>query len=109
MSKLLRSFEFTLVASAVILAGITALAYSKLGFLGVTLVGLLLLFMSVQSDLQKNGARRSFESRTQNKMELMARDSEGQNMQRFWKFSALAGAALFTVGLAGFSLLQLPS
>ena len=108
MTKLLRSPEFTLVASALILAGLTALAYTRLGFLGVALVGLFLLFMAVQSDLQKEGAHRPFLAEQLSQTERMARESEGSTMARFWRLAATAGAALTAVGLAGFGYLQLP-
>ena len=58
MTKLFRSPEFTLAASAVLIAGTTALAYSRFGFLGVLLVGRVVLFMAVQSELRKDGIRR---------------------------------------------------
>lgn len=109
MSKLLRSPEFTLVASAVILAGVTALAYSRLGFLGVALVGLFLLFMAVQSDLQKDGIRKPFMPERSSRTARLAREAEGRDMANFWRLAAMLGAALAAVGLAGFAFLQLPS
>lgn len=109
MIKLWRSPEFTLAASAVILAGLTALAYGHLGFLGVALVGLFLLFMAVQSDLHKEGARRPFMAEQLNRTERMARESEGSSMVRFWRLAAISGAVLAAVGVAGFIAIQLPS
>ena len=109
MTKLLRSSEFTLAASAVILAGVTALAYSRLGFFGVALVGLFLLFMSVQSELQKDGARRPFVAERMTPTERMAQEAESQGMRRFWRLTAVAGAILTAAGLAGFAYLQLPA
>ena len=108
MTKLLRSPEFTFAASAVILAGVTALAYTCLGFLGVALIGLVLLFMTVQSDLQKEGLRRPFMAEPLTPTERMAREAGSQSLRGFWRQTAVAGAALTAVGLAGFVYLQLP-
>lgn len=108
MTKLLRSPEFTLAASAAILAGVTALAYNWLGFLGVALVGLFLVFMAVQSDLQKDGMRRPFVAEKLSRTAQMARDAEGEGMARFWWRAKIVGAVLTAVGLAGFADLQLP-
>ena len=109
MSKLLRSPEFTLVTPAIILAGITALAYSQLGFLGLALVGLFLLFMSVQSELQKNGIQKPFAAESLSRMERLPQEAEGQGMARFWKLAAIIGAVLAVIGTAGFIFIQLPS
>ena len=106
MMKLLRSPAFTLAASAAIVAGATALAYRRLGFLGVILVGLLLLFMAVQSDLQKHGARPPLVAEGVSRTERPAREADG--MARFWRMAAILGAVLCATGLAGFALLQLP-
>lgn len=92
-----------------ILAGVTALAYSHLGFLGVALVGLFLLFMSVQSELQKNAIQRSFTAEPLSRIERLAQEAEGQGMARFWKLAAIIGGVLAVVGTAGFLFIQLPS
>ncbi|MGI3902583.1 MAG: hypothetical protein ACRYGP_32735 [Janthinobacterium lividum] len=67
--KLLRSPEFTLVASATMVASVTAFAYSQLGFVGVILVGLIILFMAVQSELQKDGMVRPIITERTTRME----------------------------------------
>ena len=109
MTKLLRSPEFTLAASAMIVGAMTAWAYSRLGFLGVALVGLFLLFMAVQSEIQKDGMRKPFVAERLSRTERMAREAEAQGMVRFWRLAAIVGAVLAAVGLAGFAFLQLPS
>ena len=65
--------------------------------------------MAVQSDLQKEGARRPFMAEQLSRTERMARESEGSSMARFWTLAAIAGVVLAVVGLADFAALQLPS
>jgi hypothetical protein len=109
MTKLLRSPEFTLAASAAILAGVTALAYDWLGFLGIALVGLFLVFMAVQSEIQKDGMRRPFVAEKLSQTARMAQDAEREDMARFWWRAKIVGTILAAVGLTGFVWFQLPS
>lgn len=109
MMKLLRSPPFNLAASAAVAAAVTGLAYDHLGFLGVALVGLLILFVSVQSELQKDGMRRPFVAERTSRLERLAREAEGDEMARFWRLARILGAILTAIGLTGFAVLQLPS
>ncbi len=89
-------------------ASVTAFAYSQLGFVGVILVGLLILFMAVQSELQKDGMVRPIITERTTRMERMAREAEGEETMRFWRWARVVGAILTSIGLAGFAFLQIP-
>ena len=89
-------------------ASVTAFAYSQLGFVGVILVGLLILFMAVQSELQKDGDGPADHHRADNPDGTNGAKAEGEETMRFWRWARVVGAILTSIGLAGFAFLQIP-
>lgn len=108
MMNLIRSPEFNLVTSAVVAATVTAFAYAGLGFLGVALVGIVILFAAAQSELHGETLQGLLAMERMRPDERRARRAEGAGMAQVWGLARRLGLALTLLGTAGFVLIQLP-
>jgi hypothetical protein len=103
-----------------VLLGVLALAYAAfriVGFLGVGMLGLLIGFIAVQIDLEKEGAvggafgsslyaRHMMAQQTMSQSERAAHKADVRSLQRPLLIAKIIGGALIIVGFVGFFYLD---